>query len=64
MNGMDVPNPVYRDRDHDEEGREMNAHFDLEDHVCHLLVLNIYTTNPSRLILTPAILGFEMMGNL
>lgn len=32
MNGMDVPNPVYRDRDHDEEDREMNAHFDLEDH--------------------------------
>lgn len=32
MNGMDVPNPVYRDRDHDEEDREINAHFDLEDH--------------------------------
>lgn len=32
MNGMDVPNPVYRDRDQEEEGREMNAQFDLEDH--------------------------------
>lgn len=55
MNGMDVPNPLYRDRDHDDEGREMNAHFDLEDHVCHFSVLN--TANPGRLILTPAIWG-------
>lgn len=27
MNGMDVPNPVYRERELDEEGREMNPHF-------------------------------------
>lgn len=31
MNGMDVQNPVYRERDADEEARNMNQ-FDLEDH--------------------------------
>lgn len=36
MNGMDVQNPVYRERDADEEARNMNQ-FDLEDHVCFLL---------------------------
>ncbi|XP_048772894.2 low-density lipoprotein receptor-related protein 1-like isoform X3 [Ostrea edulis] len=32
MNGVDVPNPLYRERETDEEGREMNPQFDLEDH--------------------------------
>lgn len=35
MNGVDVPNPLYRERETDEEGREMNPQFDLEDHVCN-----------------------------
>lgn len=61
---MDVFNFVYRDRDYDEEGREMNVYFDLEDYVCYLLVFNIYIINFSRFILIFVILGFEMMGNL
>lgn len=64
MNGMDVFNFVYRDRDYDEEGREMNVYFDLEDYVCYLLVFNIYIINFSRFILIFVILGFDMMWNL
>lgn len=61
---MDVFNFVYRDRDNDEEGREMNVYFDLEDYVCYLLVFNIYIINFSRFILIFVILGFDMMWNL
>lgn len=61
---MDVFNFVYRDRDYDEEGREMNVYFDLEDYVCYLLVFNIYIINFSRFILIFVILGFDMMWNL
>lgn len=63
---MDVFNFVYRDRDYDEEGREMNVYFDLEDYVCYLLVsvFKIYIINFSRFILIFVILGFDMMWNL